>query len=399
MRIGYFMNSYPMTSTTFIRREIHAIEAQGVEVTRYAIRPWDAELVDPKDQAEQAVTRYVLSGRVGAMIGDFARECVSNPKGMWRAICGLARLMRNAGGDVVPHVAYLLEAVSLKQFAQADGIAHLHTHFSTNSAAVAMLCHRLGGPGYSFTAHGPDEFDDWHKSSLGLKIHESRFAVAISHFCKSQLARASGMGAWGKLHIVRCGIDVSEFSETGAPFDDDAPFVSVGRLCPQKAQVLVIEAVAQVARTHPEVQVVLIGDGESRAEVEAGIRRHGLQDNVTLLGWQANDQVRAHLGRARALLLPSFAEGLPVVIMEALALGRPAISTYIAGIPELVDDGCGWIIPAGSAEHIAQAMRETLEASAGDLADRGAEGRARVVDQHDIEKNAARLLGLIRDAV
>lgn len=398
MRIGYLMNAYPMTSTTFIRREIHAIEDQGVEVMRYAIRPWSEALVDDQDKAEQQKTFYLLIGRLPALLGDFVAECVSNPAGMARAARTWWRLWRNAGRGFVPHVAYLLEAVSLKRRALRDGITHLHTHFSTNSAAVAMLSARLGGPGYSFTAHGPDEFVDWGRGSLGLKVAQARFVIAISNFCRVQLARAAGMDHWGRLHIVGCGIDVDEFAPSDAPFDASAPFVSVGRLCPQKAQTLVVEAVARVAQTHPEIRVTLIGDGETRADVEAAIARHGLQENVTLMGWQDNDTVRAELGRARALLLPSFAEGLPVVIMEALALGRPAISTYIAGIPELVDEGCGWIIPAGSVDDIARAMESALASDSAALAAKGAKGRRRVQERHDVRKNASALLDLIRKA-
>ena len=133
----------------------------------------------------------------------------------------------------------------------------------------------------------------------------------------------------------------------------------------------------------------MIGDGESRKDVEAAIARHGIQQNVELLGWKNNEEVRAILGKARALLLPSFAEGLPVAIMEAYALGRPVISTYIAGIPELVDEQCGWIIPAGSAEHIANAMQSALASSPNDLSARGAEGRRRVLESHDITKKCS----------
>ena len=398
MRIGYLMNAYPMTSTTFIRREIHAIEEHGVEVMRYAIRPWSEALVDEQDKAEKDITFYLLVGRVPGLLADFTKEFVTNPTGMIRALKSWMTLWRNAGRGFVPHVAYLLEAISLKRRSVSDGISHLHTHFSTNSAAVAMLSHRLGGPGFSFTAHGPDEFVDWGRSSLDLKVAEARFVIAISNYCRVTLARAAGMAQWNKLHIVGCGIDVDEFKPSDAPFDDTAPFVSVGRLCPQKAQTLVVDAVAQVARQHPNVRVVLIGDGESRADIEAAIAHHGISENITLLGWQDNETVRTELGRARALLLPSFAEGLPVVIMEALALGRPAISTYIAGIPELVDEDCGWIIPAGSVDDIATAMQEALTADAAELSAKGHVGRARVMERHDIRKNASALLELIRAA-
>lgn len=397
MRIGYLMNMYPVISGTFIRREIHAIEAEGVAVMRYALRPWEGALVDPADRAEQERTFYLLSGRVPALLGDFAAECATNPAGVWRALKGWARLWRNAGRGFVPHVAYLLEAVSLKRRAARDGIAHIHAHFSTNTAAVALLSHRLGGPGYSFTAHGPDEFVDWGPASLAMKVAEARFVAAISDFARVQLALAAGMEHWGKLRIVHCGVNLDDYPPSDAPFDESAPFVSVGRLCPQKAQVLIVEAVAQVAQTHPGVQLRLIGDGDTRPEIEAAIARHGLARNVTLLGWRDNAEVRRELGRARALVLPSFAEGLPVVIMEAFALGRPAISSFIAGIPELVDDSCGWMVPAGSVERIAAAMRAALETDAGTLAAMGAEGRARVEARHDIGQEARTLLAHIRE--
>lgn len=396
MRIGYLMNIYPMTSATFIRREIQAIEASGIVVTRYAIRPWTEHLVDEQDRAEKEKTFYLLIGRLPALSRDFFLEALANPIGMCRALAGCFKLYRNAGRRFVAHVAYLLEAVSLKRQTSKDDITHLHTHFSTNSAAVAMLCARLGGPGYSFTAHGPDEFVDWGRASLAMKVAEARFVFAISNYCRVQLARAAGMECWDKLHIVRCGVSIEEFPRSEAPFDKKAPFVCVGRLCSQKAQALIVEAVARLVPEYPDLSVILVGDGESRADIEAAITRHGVQKNVILEGWCDNAKVRELLGNSRALLLPSFAEGLPVVIMEALAIGRPAISTYIAGIPELVDEKCGWIIPAGSVDHIVAVMRQSMMASEKELVTLGSEGRERVKRDHNISTNAAAILGLFK---
>lgn len=399
MRIGYLMNTYPVTSGTFIRREIAALEALGLTVSRYAVRRWSEPLVDVQDQAEQERTRYLLSGRALRLPWGLMTELLRNPLGLMRALGTWGRLLGDARGGVIRHTAYLLEAIALRRMAQAEDVAHIHAHFSTNAAAVALLCHRLGGPGYSFTAHGPDEFVDWGPSGLAQKVAGARFVVAISHYCAVQLARAAGPGAWEKIHVVRCGLDLEEFDPESGEIAADAPFVCVGRLCPQKAQTLIVAATAQVARTHPQIRLVLIGDGESRAAVEAVIAEHGLEEQVQLLGWQDNAAVRAHLGAARALLLPSFAEGLPIVIMEAMALKRPVISTYIAGIPELLDATCGWIIPAGSAEHIAAAMRAALDSTPAELAALGAEGRRRVEAQHDITKSAAQLAALFEAAV
>lgn len=396
MKIGYLMNTYPVTSATFIRREIQALEGLGLQIQRYAIRRWDQELVDPADQAEQERTRYLLSGQVLGLFGAFGAELLRDPLGVLRGLGPWIRLIRNAGGGVIRHSAYLLEAVALKRQARVDGIAHLHTHFSTNSAAVAMLCHLMGGPRYSFTAHGPDEFVDPGPSSLALKLQHAAFAVAISYFCRRTLIQAGGMDAWHKVEIVRCGLDLSEFPVSDAPFG--ANIVCVGRLCPQKGQVLIPAAVERALMDHPDLTVTLIGDGESRADIEAEIAKRGLASRIHLLGWQSNSEVRAHLSTARAMLLPSFAEGLPIVIMEALALGRPVITTYIAGIPELVDGGCGWIVPASSEPDLAHTLAAAMAADPETLARMGREGRARIERHHDLHANTVRLKELFTHA-
>ncbi|MEM7505798.1 MAG: glycosyltransferase family 4 protein [Pseudomonadota bacterium] len=396
MKIGYLMNTYPVTSGTFIRREIQALEALGLHVQRYAIRHWDHDLVDPADRDEQARTRYLLSSQAAGLFTAFFTELLRDPLGVLRGLGPWLRLIRNAGGGVIRHSAYLLEAVTLKRHAQADGIAHIHTHFSTNSAAVAMLCHLMGGPSYSFTAHGPDEFVDPGSSSLALKIQHATFVVAISYFARRTLIQAGGMEAWHKVEIVRCGLDLSDFPVSEAPFGSN--IVCVGRLCPQKGQVLIPAAVESVLMDHPELTVTLIGDGESRADIEAEIAKRGLSSRINLLGWQSNAEVRHHLSTARAMLLPSFAEGLPIVIMEALALGRPVITTYIAGIPELVDGGCGWIVPASSEPDLARALAEAMAADPETLSKLGREGRTRIERHHDLHANALRLKELFTHA-
>lgn len=396
MRIGYLMNTYPVPSATFIRREIAALEGQGVVVTRFAVRAWDQPLIDAADLHEAGKCTYLLAPGVLQLGFQALREAVGNPRGMARAAAATWTLWRNAArGAGVRHLAYLLEAVHLK--AQAQGLSHIHAHFSTNTAAVALLCARLGGPGYSFTAHGPDEFVDPAASSLALKIAEARFVVAITHFARTQLALAGGMAHWGKLHIVRCGVDLAALPPAPAPLPD-APFLCVGRLCPQKAQTLLVVAMAELRQTHPQARLILIGDGETRADIEAAITAHGLDAQIDLRGWADNAAVSAALAEARALVLPSFAEGLPIVIMEAFARARPVISTYIAGIPELVDADCGWLVPAGDPSALADAMRACLDLPPDALADMGAQGRARVSAAHDLVTSAARLKALFSDA-
>ena len=394
MRIGYLMNTYPVTSATFIRREIAALEAEDMSVMRFAVRRWSEPLVDAADQAEAARVTYLLDpGGLRLAIGAL-REAIVNPRGMLRAIGGAWRLWRNAGrGALVRHVAYLLEAVELK--ARSAGLSHIHAHFSTNTAAVALLSARLGGPGYSFTAHGPDEFVDPGPSSLAEKIAEARFVVAITQYARTRLALAGGMAHWDKLHVLRCGVDLDALTPAPVP-DADAPLLCIGRLCPQKAQLLLVRAFAEIKHTHPRARLVLIGDGETRNEIEAAIRTHGLEAQIALRGWADNAAVAQALADARALVLPSFAEGLPIVIMEALARGRPVVSTYIAGIPELVTPDCGWLVPAGDVDALTGALRQCLDANPAHLAAMGQAGRTRVMQAHDLRANVAQLRALFQ---
>ncbi len=391
MKIGYLVNTYPVTSGTFIRREIHALEGLGVEVERYSIRRWDQALADPADQAEQERTHYLLSGRSLSLVLVFLSELLRNPLGAARAGATLFRLIRNAGGGIVRHVAYLMEAASLKQQTARHGVGHIHAHFSTNPVAVAMLCHRMGGPRYSFTVHGPDELLDPVANSTALKVDQAAFVVAITHFCRMTLILAAGMQAWDKIYIVRCGLDLREFQPGPVTDADNQTLVCVGRLCPQKGQVLIPKAVAALTEQHSGLKVVLIGDGESRPAIEAEILRLGLGDRIELAGWASNARVREQIANARALMLPSFAEGLPIVLMEALALQRPVITTYIAGIPELIDDSCGWLVPASDQDALIRAMDACLSVPPEDLTAMGREGRRRIEAQHDQIANAHQL--------
>jgi colanic acid/amylovoran biosynthesis glycosyltransferase len=398
VNIAYLLNSYPMTSTTFIRREIEALAVAGVHVKRFAARHWEGALVDPDDIAEQQRTHYLLTGNMLRVVAAFARESLVNPVGVARASRALATLYRNARGGFGRHVAYLMQAAYFVQRARAEKIDHVHAHFATNATAIAMLAHLMGGPGYSFTTHGPDEFDNSERLSFDLKMRHASFIAAISNFCRVQLVRASRWEHWDKIAVVHCGLALEDF-EPNFHFDaDNQTFINVARFNSQKGLLLIPPALALLRREFPKLKVVLIGDGEERAALEAAIARHDVAGMIELRGWQPNVEVRRALRTSRALLLPSFAEGLPVVIMEAFALGRPVVSTYIAGIPELLDSSCGWIVPAGSVNALADAMRAALDSSPEMLSAMGAEGRRRSEARHDVEVSAAQLNALFQKA-
>lgn len=396
MKVAYLVNQYPKVSHTFIRREIQALEARGVSVERYSVRPSPDRLVDPDDAAEERRTRTVLQLRPQEVIRQVLATLAKNPGRFARALRLATQLGWNSDRGLLRHAAYLAEACVILGWVRADQVEHLHAHFGTNSAAVAMLCHELGGPTYSFTAHGPEEFDKPAALGLGEKIRRAKLVFGVSSFGRSQLFRHCRFEDWQKIHVVRCGLDRAFIQREPTPVPAAPRLVCVGRLSEQKGQALLVRAAAQLRAEGRSFELWLVGDGELRASLTEMIREHGLEGTVHITGWASGEEVIAQVERARALVLPSFAEGLPVVIMEALALARPVVTTYVAGIPELVEPGrCGWLVPAGSVEHLVQALREVLDASPEQLRALGEEGRRRVLAQHDLGHIAEQLADLL----
>lgn len=406
MKIAYLVNRYPKTSHSFIRREIHALEEAGVEIVRVSIRPPGDDLVDPRD-VEEARRTHVLFESGSQLVLALLRGLLRVPLRFLRTAGRAIALARGSDRGAVAHVAYLAEARLLVELCRREGVTHVHAHFGTNPPVVALLAAGLGGPGYSFTVHGPEEFDRPRRLKLREKIAGARFVVAISSFGRSQLNRWSDAADWKKIHVVRCGVDEAFLdAEASAPPQGGTPrLVCVGRLCEQKGQLLLVEAVARLAESGADFELVLVGDGELRQAVEGRARELGVAERVRVTGWMGGDGVRAEILAARALVLPSFAEGLPVVLMEALALHRPVISTYVAGIPELVaprgsdgtDDACGWLVPAGDVDALVDAMRAALDAPRDVLAALGARGAERVRANHDARAESAELLTLFRE--
>jgi glycosyltransferase involved in cell wall biosynthesis len=386
-RVAYLMNTYPMTSTTFVRREIEAHERAGNNVDRFSVRSWSTALVDPLDIAEAQRVTYLLDKGVMQLFWIFLAEVLGNPRGMLRALQSTWYLLRKSRRKKWKNIAYLVEAVALKRDALARDIDHIHTHFSTNSAAVAMLSRRLGGPKYSVTVHGPDELYELKENAVDLKIKHAEFFVAITEYCRSVLD-AFTMGVYSyKIHIIRCGLDMEDFpAPTEVPANKT--LVCVGRLCEAKAQTLLVQAIARTINNHPDLQLILIGDGDTRKEINQLISAHCLESYVKVVGWKSNADVRKILSEARALVLPSLAEGLPVAIMESLALGRPVLSTRITGIPELVDEKCGWLVEPGNVAELASALDALLSTKPKQLTKMALVGRARVQAAHDQGRNA-----------
>ena len=396
MNIAYILNSYPQPSHSFIRREIRALEAQGHNVTRLAMRAGDAPLVDRQDLEEAAATQYVLRAGAMALLKAAALNFSLAPRRFGAAVALACRCGRRSEVGVLKHFIYLAEAAYVAKVCEAAEATHAHAHFGTNAAAVAMLSHALGGPEYSFTVHGPEEFDAPRALSLGEKIARSKFTVAITSYGRSQLSRWAGPAHWNRIKVVHCGVDTARFPAP-LPLPEGGPrFVAIGRFVEQKGQLLALDAMAELVKTHADAHLTLIGDGEMRRVIENRIDNLNLTDHITLTGWVDEARILKELQGAHALLMPSFAEGLPMVIMEAMAAGRPVIATYIAGIPELVQEGAtGWLVPAGDTNALAAAMAELADTPHDRLTAMAQAGRTRVLERHDVQAEAAKLAAMI----
>jgi glycosyltransferase involved in cell wall biosynthesis len=399
--IGYFVNQYPKVSHSFIRREILALETQGYQIHRFALRSNVDELVDPLDQIEWQKTRYILSQPLLLIIFTLLKRLAFQPIKFIKVLVNACKMGWRSDRGLLRHLIYFIEACLLYEWQQQTQITHIHAHFGTNSTTVVMFAYQLGGVNYSFTVHGPEEFDKPEFIELTEKIIHSQFVVAISSYGRSQLFRWVDQQYWSKIHIIRCGLAEdflhSSFSEI---LSTAKPLICVGRLCEQKGQLLLLEAIKQLHDQGTKCELLLAGDGEMRPLIEQKIKAYQLENFVKISGWINSQQVKSYLQNSIALILPSFAEGLPVVIMEAFALHKPVISTYIAGIPELVIPNYnGWLIPAGEINSLVQAIQQLLSTDSEQLKMMGQHGFEIVRQQHDIYKETQKLARLFEQVI
>jgi glycosyltransferase involved in cell wall biosynthesis len=400
VRIAYLTTSYPSVSHTFIRRELNELERHVGEIERFAIRHTPYDIVDPDDAREDSKTYRVLTQSPLRWARAIARRGIASPLHAANGLGKALRLGFRSQRGMARHLIYFAEALLLVDEMKRRRIDHVHVHFGTNPAAVANIMRAMGGPSYSFTVHGPDELDAPIGLGLGQKIRDASFVVAITDFCAGQLRRWVDHRHWDKIRVVHCTVG-DEFFEEHAPIDPASKtLICVGRLSAQKGQLLLVEGFADAIDAGVDANLVLAGDGDMRGQVERLAIERGIEKRVRITGWISGEQVREEIRGSRALVLPSFAEGLPMVIMEAYALGRPVLSTYIAGIPELVEDGVnGWLIRSGSRPAIAEAIAEIMKTPVARLEAMAAKGREAVRQHHYTPTETAKLAEHVRATV
>ncbi len=403
-RIAYLTAAYPKVSHTFIAREIDALRHLGFDVRTFSIRraPPEALLTDADRRAADETFAIIPVDR-RRLFRAHVRAFRARPL---RYAATLARALRMSSGGVRANLwqcFYFAEAILLWDELEAQRVKHVHAHFANVASAVAMLAASFGaqdGYSWSFTMHGPTEFEDVTRFAIGEKIRSARFVACISDYCRAQLMKLVAPDSWAKLQVVHCGLDFVHLTtgQSGEPAGADNPLqvLCVGRLVPDKGQVLLLEAVARLREQGVPIDLTLVGDGPDRAALARAVGRLEIGGSVVFAGSLGEADVSALYRSTDVFCLPSFAEGVPVVLMEAMAHGLPVVATRVAGVSELVeDDVSGAVVSAGRVDLLVAALGRL--AADPELRRRwGEAGRVRVRQDYDI-RTSARVLAQLFD--
>jgi glycosyltransferase involved in cell wall biosynthesis len=399
-RIAYLTGTYPLVSLTFIQREVAALRDMGAEVHTVSCRTVSPDDV-PGDQEKEAArsTYYLLrAARSPATLIAAQAAALRRPGRYFRALRRTLAMRQPGLKALITYLAYFVEATIMARFVRAKGIGHIHCHFATNGPMVALLTRDLVDVPYSFTLHGPTDLYDPEGIQLGEKAAHAAFVATISHYARSQLMLFTDPAHWDRLRIVHCGVP--------ALYTDTPPgratrgageirLVFIGRLDPVKGIRVLFSALEPLFREMPGLKLTVAGDGPDRARLESAAEAFG--ERVRFTGYLTQAQVAGTLAESDILVLPSFAEGVPVILMEAMATCVPVIATQVAGVGELVRHGeNGLLAPPGDVEtlreHIATLARdENLRTKM------GAVGRETVLANFVIADEAARLARLIAE--
>ena len=389
IRMAYLMSRYPAVSHTFFLNEIAELRRLGVEIHTASINPGQG--LTEIDASEAAGTFYVKSSGKGAALKCCLKTLFSRPGVAWRGL----RAAFGVEGVGAYSLFYFAEAMLLGEWMTARGLRHLHIHFGGPVATVGRLTALAWRFHYSMTIHGSDEFYDEERFHLREKVRDARFVVCISNFCRSQLMRLLPADDWGKLIVGRLGVDGGVFvprpvRTVAMPVE----VMCVGRLVAAKGQRVLLEACRGLLERGVSVRVTLVGDGEDAAGLRAYVQRSGMEHSVHFAGATSHAETQRLLAQADIFVLASFAEGVPVALMEAMASQLPCVSTYVAGIPELItSERDGLLVGAGDVEELAAAI-ERLAKEAGLRARLGSAARERVVKDYNLHRNVERLAAI-----
>jgi colanic acid/amylovoran biosynthesis glycosyltransferase len=400
--LAYVVSQYPKLSEAFVIREILQLKRLGFRIEVASINSPDrsGKALTQDEISETASTYYVIPhGVLGALMGH-VHGIVSETAGYLRGLKHVFRLGKFDLRALAMNLFYMTEALMIGRWMKRRGFRHVHAHLGSQAATVGWFVKAVFGFGYSITVHGPDEFYDAHRHYLTEKVIAADFVVCISNFARSQLMKLSPYQHWAKLVVSRLGIDPNIFVPAPARAPRDTfEIICVGRLAPAKGQHLLLDAVAQMRAQGRSVRLRLVGDGSDRPSLEAQARALALGDACVFEGPVNQDRIRELYQQADCFCIPSFAEGIPVVLMEAMAMAIPCVSTHITGIPELIRTGQdGLLVAPSDLEGLTSALCRLMD-NPQERALMGRQGRERVMAQYDLAANVQRLATIFSERV
>lgn len=403
MRVAYFTSTYPRATDTFIQREVIYLRQAGVEVFTSALRKAPAQNnVSALILAEQTQTDYMLPANPLKLLMLNIKQLMAKPRLYFKTLMLAFKTARPGIKGTLYQLFYFQEALLLANHLQTQHIQHIHNHFGDSSGMVTMLASQLSGVGYSITFHGPHIFFEPTLLALSAKVKHAKFIVCISQYCKSQMMLFSAPDDWHKLNIVHCGVEIREhqvIEHVVAPVERTVRLLYVGRLAAEKGVTVLLRSLIALKNAGYQFHLTLLGDGPERAALEAQVKAHALDEMVTFGGFASQEKVRSTLLESDVFVLPSFAEGVPVSLMEAMACGVPVIGTQVGGVAELIEHGVsGLLVPAADELALQQAILSYLERPA--LRDKVRFAARKVVErQFNLDVEVGKLEQLFRKHV
>ncbi len=390
--LAYLASEYPAISHTFIFREILHLRAKGFQVHTASIRrPRNLEKMTPEEKEDAARTLYVLSRSLPAILLDNLLLFLSGPARYLAMAAEAWKAHRLGKRSILKSLAYLVEAGVLTRWLASKGVTHLHVHFANPAATAAMIGAASGRFTFSLSVHGPTVFFRTTEFVLPRKLEKAHFVRCISHFCRSQVMTFLPPSHWEKLEIVRCGVNPQVFTPRPDPGEGRKEILCVARVVPVKGQHILLQACRILAEKGIDFHLTLVGGGEDIEAVREEAERLGLKERVTLTGPVGQGEIRRYFDAAHLFALPSFAEGVPVVFMEAMAKEIPCVASRINGIPELIEDGVeGFLVTPSHVEELADRL-ERLLADGNLRREMGRKGREKVLRLYDLDKNCEQM--------
>lgn len=395
--LAYLVSQYPTSNHAYLLHEIRGLRAAGWAVLALSIRGPDRPTagLSAEELSEVQSTYYVLGTGPVVAVGAHLRTLLARPAGYLKGLWASLRSAGAAPGEIPRWLLFFHEAVVVLHRLRKNRIRHLHVHYASS---VGLLVSIIGGAEVSHSIHGSAEFENPGVFRLGEKVAQAAFVRAISRYGKSQLMRFSDSRHWGKIEVCALGVDPGQFRPSGRRRRPEAPFdiLTVGQLAPAKGQHVLIAALALLAAQGRAVRLRIVGDGALRGALEDQARGLGIADRVFFQGNRNNCELPDEYRRADAFVLSSFAEGLPVVLMEAMAMEVPCVASWITGIPELIEDGVSGLLVPPADEHALAASIARLMDDESLRTRLGRAGRGRVLADYHLETNLTRLGEIFR---